>query len=115
MVVGIAGGDPINPTHLQLVDKLMEQLIEKSGNYLFTLFSAGIKGSDHVEAPLSYQYACLRGLPCRRKEYKTFDTLVKGICHEVDYLIILNDKTQPIKRLFMSYRQTGKHGSMIEI
>lgn len=115
MVVGIVGGDPMNPTHLQLVDDSMEQLIETSGNYLFTLFSAGIKGSDHVEAPLSYQYACLRGLPCRRKEYKTFDTLVKGICHEVDYLIILNDKTQPIKRLFMSYRQTGKHGRMIEI
>lgn len=115
MLVGIVGGNASNPRHLQLVDELLEKLIKEKELYLFTLFSAGVKGSDHVEAPLSYQYACLRGLPCRRKEYKTFDTLVKGICHEVDYLIILNDKTQPIKRLFMSYRQTGKHGSMIEI
>ena len=52
---------------------------------------------------------------CRRKEYCTFDKMVNGICHEVDYLIILNDNSQPIKRLFMSYKQTGKHGSMIEL
>lgn len=115
MVVGIAGGDPMNPAHLQLVDDLMEQLIEESGNYLFTLFSAGIKGSEHTTPPLAYQYAQLRGLPCRRKEYKTFDALIAGICYEVDYLIILNDKSQAIKRLFMKYRQTTKHGSMIEL
>lgn len=115
MVVGIAGGDPSNQTHLQLVDELMESLIEKSGCYLFTLFSAGIEGSEHTHPPLAYQYAQLRGLPCRRKEYKTFDALVTGICYEVDYLIILNDKSQAIKRLFMKYRQTEKHGSMIEL
>ena len=46
---------------------------------------------------------------------QAIDKLVKGICEEVDYLIILNDKSQPIKRLFMSYKQTGKHGSMIEL
>ena len=115
MVVGIAGGDPMNPTHLQLVDELMEQLIEESGNYLFTLFSAGIEGSEYTTPPLPYQYSQLRGLPCRRKTYPTFDTLVKGICKEVDYLIILNDGSQPIKRCMTSFMQTGKHGTEIKI
>jgi hypothetical protein len=115
MLVGVCGGDAKNPAHLQLVDKELDKLIEDSGVYLFTMFSARIKGSEHTEPPLAQQYAQLRGIPCKRKEYHTFDTLVKGICYEVDYLIILNDKTQPIKRLFMSYKQTGKHGSMIEL
>ena len=115
MVVGICGGDAKNPAHLKMVDDLLEKLIESSGCYLFTMFSAGIKGSAHTDPPLALQYAQLRGLPCRRQEYHTFDKMVNGICHEVDYLIILNDKSQPIKRLFMSYKQTGKHGSMIEL
>ena len=115
MYVGIVGGDATNSVHFKLVDDCLEKLIEHSGCYLFTMFSAGIKGSIHTHPPLAQQYSALRGIPCRRKEYTSFDKLVKGICEEVDYLIILNDKSQSIKRLFMSYKQTGKHGSMIEL
>ena len=79
------------------------------------MFSAGIDGSEHTQPPLAQQYSALRGIPCKRKEYTSLDKLIKGICNEVDYLIILNDKSQIIKRLFMSYKQTGKHGSMIEL
>lgn len=115
MYVGVAGGDPTEPAHLQLVDKELEFLINESGIYLFTMFSAGIKGSEYTHPPLAQQYSALRGIPCKRKEYTSLDKLINGICKEVDYLIILNDKSQPIKRLFMSYKQTGKHGSMIEL
>jgi hypothetical protein len=115
MKVGIVGGDPCNQAHLKKVDQMLEQLIEESGTYLFTIFSAGIKGSIHTGPSLAQQYSALRGTPLKRKEYTSFDKLVKGICEEVDYLIILNDKSQSIKRLFMSYKQTGKHGSMIEL
>lgn len=115
MKVGIVGGDATNPAHLKFVDDRLEFLIEQSGCYLFTLFSAGIKGNERTSPSLAQQYAELRGLPCIRKEYYTFDKLVKGICYEVDYLIVLNDKSQIVKRLFMSYKQTGKHGSMIEL
>lgn len=115
MKVGIVGGDATNPAHLKFVDDQLECLIEQSGCYLFTLFSAGIKGSERTSPSLAQQYAELRGLPCRRKEYTSLDKLIQGICKEVDYLIILNDKSQIIKRLFMSYKQTGKHGSMIEL
>lgn len=115
MYVGIIGGDATNPQHLQLVDDCLENLIESSGYYLFTLFSAGIKGCNVTTPPLSYQYAQLRGLPCHRKEYKTFESLVRGICYEVDYLIVLNDGNQFVKRCFMAFQQTGKHGSMIRL
>lgn len=115
MVVGIAGGNSMNPAHLQLIDELMESLIEDSGCYLFTMFSAGIEGSEYTHPPLALQYSQLRGLPCSRKTYPTFDTLVKGICKEVDYLIILNDGSPPIKRCMMSFMQTGKHGTEIKL
>lgn len=115
MKVGIVGGDASNSAHLQKVDNLLEKLIEESGCYLFTMFSARIEGSEYTDPPLAYQYSALRGVPCVRKEYTSLDKLIQGICKEVDYLIILNDKSQAIKRLFMSYKQTGKHGSMIEL
>ena len=115
MKVGIVGGDPCNQAHLKKVDQTLEQLIEESGTYLFTIFSAGIKGSIHTGPSLAQQYSALRGTPLSRKEYTSLDKLIKGICNEVDYLIILNDKSQVIKRVYMSYRQTGKHGSIINI
>lgn len=115
MIVGVAGGDASNPAHLQIIDDYFEKLIEDSGCYLFTVFSAGINGIERTYPTLAQQYAKLRGLPCHHKNFDTFDKLVQGICKYVDYLIILNDNTQYIKRLFMSYKQTGKHGSMIEL
>ena len=115
MKVGIIGGDASNPQHLQLVDNLLEELIKESGCYLFTMFSARMKGCDATEKPLAHQYATLRGLPCCFAQYPTFDSLVNGICKEVDYLIVLYDKSQPVKRCFMAFQQTGKHGSLIQI
>lgn len=115
MTVGIAGGDAGNPAHLQIIDDYFEKLIEDSGCYLFTVFVAGIKDYERTDPPLALQYSTLRGVPYKYKEYTSLDRLIQGICKEVDYLIILNDKTQIIKRLFMSYKQTGKHGSMIEL
>ena len=112
MLVGIAGGDA---NYLKIVDDTLEELIENSGVYIFTIFDAQIKGSIHTDPTLAHLYSQLRGLPCRTKQYNTFDALVRGICKEVDYLIILNNNSQQIKRLFMSYKQTGKHGSVINI
>jgi len=115
MYVGIVGGDAANPEHFKKIDQCLEFLIKESGVYLFTMFSAGIKGNECTQPPLAQQYSALRGIPCKRKEYSSFDKLMNGICYEVDYLIILNDKSQEIKRLYMKYKQTGKHGSMIEL
>ena len=115
MYVGIVGGDAANPEHFKKIDQYLEQVINEKGIYLFTMFSAGIEGSEHTQPPLAQQYSALRGIPCKRKEYTSLDKLIQGICKEVDYLIILNDKSQIIKRIFMSYRQTGKHGGMIEL
>ena len=115
MTVGVAGGDASNPEHLQIVDNYFESLINRYEVYLFTVYSAGIKGMERTHPTLAQQYAKLRGLPCRHKEFDTFDKLMEGICKEVDYLIILNDGTQYTKRLFMKYKQTDKHGSMIRL
>ena len=115
MIVGAAGGDASNPAHLQIVDDYFEKLITQYDVYLFSVFSAGIKGIERTHPTLAQQYAKLRGLPCSHKEFDTFDELVQGYCKYVDYLIILNDNTQYTKRLFMTYKQTDKHGSMIRL
>ena len=115
MYVGVIGGDPSNEKHFKLVDDTLEALCEEKDIYLFNMFSARIEGIERVRPSLAQQYAAFRGLPCYCKEYKTPDALIKGICEKVDYLIILNDGSQAVKRCFMSYKQTGKHGSMIDV
>ncbi len=113
MTVGIVGG---GMQHYQLVyDKLIE-LVEDSGVYLFNIFSSWCGANPpSPQTSISYRLATELGAPHKIKQYDTLDQLIQGICKEVDYLIILNDNSQPIKRLFMSYKQTGKHGSMIEL
>ena len=113
MTVGIVGG---GMQYYQLVyDKLIE-LVEDSGVYLFNIFSGWCGANPpSTQTSISYRLATELGAPHKIKQYDTLDKLIQGICNEVDYLIILNDKSQATKRLFMSYKQTGKHGSMIEL
>ena len=113
MTVGIVGG---GMQHYQLVyDKLIE-LVEDSGVYLFDIFSGWCGANPpSTQTSVSYRLATELGAPHKLKQYKTLDALIQGICKEIDYLIIVDDGTREIKRCYMSYRQTGKHGSVIQI
>ena len=46
---------------------------------------------------------------------KEFDELTQTICIEADYVIFLNDGSELIDRFIKAYRNTGKHGSVINI
>lgn len=109
MVVGIIGG---GPQHYQLAFNFLNNLIEEKQIYLFNIFTGYI---GEPSSSLSYIIAEELGAPHIIKKYDTLDKLIHGICYHVDYLIVLNDNSQPIKRCFMAFQQTGKHGSMIKI
>lgn len=111
MNVAIIGGDE---NYLQIVDDKLMELIEESGNYLFNVIGGSV-GQCEGKLPLSYIWAEYRGLPYVPKEYKDLGSLMHGIAASADYIIFLNDGSQIIKRFIMVYKQTGKHGSVINI
>ncbi len=111
MNVAIIGG---NPQHLQILDKELMNLIEESGRYLFNIIG-GYVGEYCGDLTLGQTWAQYRGLPYYTQQYKDLDSLMHGMSASADYIIFMNDNSQIIKRFIMVYRQTGKHGSVINI
>ena len=56
MYVGIVGGDAASQEHFKKIDQCLEKLIAESGVYLFTMFSAGIKGSTHTARATIFRF-----------------------------------------------------------
>lgn len=112
MKVAIIGG---NESHLRIIDKELMSLIEESGNYLFTVIGGYMGEVDSANPPLAYHWARYRGLPYAPKKYYSLDSMMHGVAAAADYIIFLNDNSQIMKRFIMIYRQTGKHGSVINI
>lgn len=110
MKVAIIGG---SQQHLNIVDTELIELIEKSGNYLFTVIGGYME--ECADAPLGQLWATYRGLPYEPKEYKDLGSMMRGVAAAADYIIFLDDNSQIMKRFIMTYMQTGKHGSVIKI
>lgn len=111
MKVAIIGG---NVNYLKEVDDLLMKLIEESGYYLFDVIG-GSTSKDTLNETLGSIWAKYRGLPYRCKIYPTLDLMIRGVAAAADYIIFLNDGSQIMKRFIMTYKQTGKHGSIINI
>ena len=114
MKVAVIGGDSGNPAHFEALDKELEQLIVSSGRYLFTVVG-GFCGVMEPPFPLSYTWSQERGLPYSTKQYQNIGKAIQGICIEADYAIFLNDGSEFIDRFIKAFRNTGKHGSVINI
>ena len=99
--------------HLNIVDNELMELIEESGNYIFTVIGGYIDVC--ADAPLGQLWATYRGLPYQPKKYKDLGSMMRGVAAAADYIIFLNDNSQIMKRFIMTYKQTGKHGSVINI
>lgn len=112
MNVAIIGG---KQEHLTLLDNELMNLIEESGHYLFNVIGGYIGNYDGANPPLSHIWASFRGLPYYPKQYKDLDSMMHGVAAAADYIIFMNDNSQIMKRFIMVYRQTGKHGSVINI
>lgn len=114
MKVAIIGGNSTNPAHFKALDKKFDELIESSGKYLFTVIG-GFCGVMKPPFPLGYIWAKERGLPYSVKQYKNIGAIIQGVCIEADYAIFLNDGSELIDRFIKAFRNTGKHGSVINI
>lgn len=110
MKVAIIGGDQ---RWLNVVDQELMGLIEESGNYIFTVIGGYI--NECADVPLGQLWATFRGLPYLPQKYKDLGSMMHGVAAAADYIIFLNDGSQIMKRFMMTYRQTGKHGSVINI
>ena len=108
MKVAIIGG---SQQHLDLVDNELMNLIEESGNYLFTVIGGHLDPCS-TDPSLSQLWAEYRGLPYVAKKYRDLDLMMHGVAAAADYIIFLNDNSQIMKRFIMTYRQTGKQVMM---
>ena len=111
MNVAIIGGQP---QHLNILDKELMGLIEESGHYLFNV-TGGYIGPNDGKPTLGQIWASFRGLPYYTKDYRNLDDMMHKVSESADYIVFMNDGSQIIKRFIMTYKQTGKHGSVINI
>lgn len=110
MKVAIIGG---GQQYLNIVDQELMRLIEESGNYIFTVIGGYI--DECADAPLGQLWATSRGLPYVAQQYTDLGSMMSGVAAAADYIIFLYDGSPIMKRFLMTYRQTGKHGSVINI
>ena len=114
MKVAVIGGSSEQSAHFEALDKEFNELTQTSGRYLFTVIG-GFCGVIEPPFPLGYVWAKERGLPYTFKQYKSIGTAIQGICIEADYVIFLNDGSELIDRFIKAYKNTGKHGTVINI
>ena len=110
MKVAIIGG---SQQHLNIVDAKLMDLIEESGNYIFTVIGGYV--GECADVPLGQLWATSRGLPYVAEKYNDLGSMIRGVAAAADYIIFLYDNSPIMKRFLMTYKQTGKPGSVINI
>ena len=110
MNVAIIGGSAAN---LQQLDDFLMNLMDETGVMAFTVIG-GFVGYYDGTKPLSAIWASHRGYPFRFYEYKDINALMKGITDLADYAFFINDGNQLVKRFIMYYKDSGKHGRVLQ-
>ena len=113
MLLSIIGAD--GPNRYRLLDKCLNELIESSGCYLFTILCGRIKGEEQRSQTIGQKWAAANGCPVRYITEKTEKDLISKMIFLSDYAIFILDGNPLINNIFMQYKMTGKHGSVIKI
>lgn len=100
----------------RLVDKKLNELIETSGCYLFYTLCGYVDGKKSNEETIGEKWARENGLPVLYTHAKTREQLMDRIILEADYIIfVFEENTENfIKNVFMRYKMSGKHGTVIK-
>lgn len=114
MNLAILGGRPL-PRYYDLLDKQLNILIEESKCYLFTILCGRVEGQEKKEKTLAQLWATNNGAPVRYFSENTVDKLVHTLFLKADYIIFILDGDPFINNLFMRYKMSGKHGSVIRV
>ena len=100
----------------RLIDEKINALIESSGCYLFTILCGSIEGKKSKEAKtLGEIWAGRNGAPVEYIFAKTENELIDKMIFKADYVIFILNDSPLIKNIFMRYKMSGKHGSVIKI
>ncbi len=100
----------------RLLDETLNALIENSGCYLFTILCGSIDKEKRKETEsLGELWARKNGAPVEYIFEKTIDKLIDKLIFKADYAIFILDGNALINRIFMKYKMSGKHGSVIKV
>lgn len=97
----------------RLLDEKLNELIETSQCFLFNVLCGYVEGKRSDEKTLGELWAIKNGAPTLHIHAKTTDELIDKMIFKADYAIFILDGNPLINNIFMRYKMTGKHGSVI--
>ena len=114
MLVSIICGGTL-PLYYELLDNKLNDLIESSGCYLFTILCGRVSGQEKINDSLGQRWAAANGCPVKYITAKTEEQLISKMINLSDYAIFILDGNSLINNIFMRYKMMGKHGSVIKV
>ena len=97
----------------RLLNEKLNELIESSGCYLFNILCGSIENNKSKEETLGETWARKNGAPVIHIYAKTVNELVDKLILKADYAIFILDGNPLINNIFMRYKMSEKHGSVI--
>lgn len=111
LILGHADG----ANRYRLLDKKLNNLIETSNCFLFNIL-CGVTGGEFCEKTLlGKEWGVENGAPLLVYHGKTEEETLRVLISKTDYAIFILDGDAQIRNLFMKYKMTGKHGSVIQV
>jgi len=101
------------PLYYSLLDNKINELIEKTHSFLFTILCGRIAGQGRTEKSLGQLWAEKNGAPVCYITANTTEELVRKLFYKTDYAFFILNGDSFINNLFMQYKMTGKHGTAI--
>lgn len=113
MMLGIVAA--VGALNYTLIDKKVNQLIEKSGCYAFYVISGYVNGEKSKYTRLASDWAKENGAPVYKISEKSEEELVNKVILKADCVVFLLNGDPVINNSFMRYKMAGKHGSVIKV
>lgn len=109
-IIGAATG----ALEYRLLDNKLNQLIESSQCFLFSILCGSIEERKSEET-IGERWAKNNGAPIIYITAKSKEELERKLFTKADYIIFILNGNNTINQLFMRYKMTGKHGSVIKV
>lgn len=103
----------VGALNYRLLDEKLNLLIEESGCYAFYIFSGYVNGEKSKYTRLASKWAKENGCPVIKILENSEEKLLDRMILKADYAIFILDGDPLINNIFMRYKMSGKHGSVI--
>ena len=99
----------------RLLDNKLNELIETSGCFLFNILCGVVTDKLCQETILGKEWGVKNGAPIRCYHDETEEKVIRTLLSKTDYGIFILDGNPKINNIFMKYKMSGKHGSVIRV